>query len=233
MLGLAQPLVEGGKTNYLPRIDRQICFNVGFTNDWEDSAAVLYVRLNGEGVFNPTSLTPLGSGESVESGVAYNFVRCTFDPYAFDRLDSLEYFFMFDPNDADFDPAYVGLSEDGSSSAVYEKEDDAADHPFTYTFPFHDQLWFTRYDTSADPAIAVVFDAGEFTSPPEVEELALEILVGNLVTNAWSNYPVAFYDRVIVRDGSEDEKGTYYYISFDRPESAPAFFRVVPARQKQ
>jgi len=242
MLGRDTPAILDGATNYHPTIDESICFNVGFTNDW-DADGLLYVRSDPGQAFDVLDAGLLESGQAVTNGVAWNFVRCTVAPYSFGRLETIEYFFKFDPMDsARFDAAYVALSEDGSSSAVYESEDDAADHPFSYTFPFHDEIWFVSLPEAAeilgkdypfddtvpfpsDPGAngKLVFFDPDLVQPPAPDELKFEFSTNLLDTAAWTNLP-----WLSIQTNKVGGDGHYYSIEFELPES-PASFRIVPS----
>jgi hypothetical protein len=228
-----------GTTN-APTVDGELTFYVAFpTNylvrgrEFAGNGLVNY-RTAGSGGYDAH---PVAFGDGLRSGT--NAFLTWTEPnntgvYPHSRLETIEYYFSFDPDgkSLSYSTAYVAAGENGGT-AVYESEQDAAAHPFSYTFPFHDGIEFTSITVPANPddPVVVVFRDPDYTDAPDTSELSVEALSGDLTdSDGWYKLrvgSVGFRDVVVVTDGSDNEKGTFYTVEIDSP-AAPVFFRVAP-----
>lgn len=237
-----------------PTVADIVTFNLAFPHDLFDpdnAKGTLYYRTPRDTDFVPVDLKLHENAQSSTNAFLWTpDDPAVFPAYFFRRLDTVEYYFVFEPGEAEYTYAYIA-SDGAGGSAVYEPDDDegAETHPFVFTFPFHDEIFFIslpeaketlvadyRFDDTvsfpADPEALgkLVFFDSDLTGPPGEDELKLEAAPTLLDTNAW--YRLPFYSFEQVPHGSDPGKGTYFFIQFDRPTNSPAsFFRIAPFLQ--
>ena len=236
-----------------PTVADTVTFNLAFSHESynpDKARGTLYYRTPRNTDFVPVELTLHQNSQSSTNAFLWTpDDPAAFPPYFFHRLDTVEYYFVFEPGESDYTYAYIA-SDGAGGSAVYEPDDDegAETHPFVFTFPFHDEIFFISLPDAkdtlgsdycftntvsfpADPGVPgkLVFFDSDLTGPPGEDELKLEAAPTLLDTNAW--YRIPFYSFDQVPHGSDPGKGTYYFIEFDQPTNPASFFRIVPFLQ--
>lgn len=211
------------------RVADLLDFALAFPAAYGDkSSGALFYRREDANAWVSNSLA-FYDGARNKSGEDFLHLRNPLPAYTFKRLETVSYYFSVTPADSSYLTGYLA-SDGGGGSLVYSNETDAISHPFTVTFPFHDEFAFTAFAPA--PAgnrwIATLVDDGEFDTPPAWTELRLEVNTNGLVlSNAWTSWA---FDPDGDPAKNVDEKLTTYRLFLDLPPS-PAFFRVAPARQ--
>lgn len=236
-----------------PTIANPVFFYLGYPDSYPEGTCIVHTRPLGDGGYDDHDAElQLGANSGTNS-----FMRWRMDdPYTtgWERLSSIQYYFSFNPNPSDYTTVYVGAGENGDSR-VYESEQVAADHPFTYTFIFHDDIEFVSLadfkatlkdagregeypyaDTVSFPAdpeapSKLVFFDPDVTWPPKPTELSLEFLPGSLLdAAAWRKLSDVGIDSLDVDNVSPAVNGRYFFLEFF-PTSSPTFYRVAPKTQ--
>lgn len=211
------------------RVADLLDFAVAFPAAYGDrSSGALFYRRENANAWVSNALA-FYDGARNRLGEDFLHLRNALPAYSFTRLETVSYYFSVTPADSSYLTGF--LASDGNGGfLVYSNETDAISHPFTVTFPFHDEFFFAAFAPA--PAgnrwTATLVDEGEFDTPPAWDELRLEVNTNGLAaSNAWTSWA---FEPEAGPDKNVDEKLTTYRLSLDLPPS-PAFFRLAPARQ--
>ena len=212
------------------RVADLLDFAIAFPSAYDDkSSGALFLRREFSATWTSNRLA-FYDGARNKSGEDFLHLPSLLPAYTFSRLETVSYYFSFTPSDTSAYLTGYLASDDEGGCLVYSNQVDAIDHPFTVTFPFHDEFSFTAFApaSAGNRWTATLVDEGEFDTPPAWSELRLEVNTNGLVfSNAWDSWA---FDPDGDPAKNVDEKITTYRLFLDLPPS-PAFFRIAPARQ--
>ena len=233
-------------------VNANVAFVLGYPAGYgEDVAGTLLYRHLGESTFRSLGADLLPNTQEGTNA----FIAATFPAKTFTRLDTIEYYFVFNPDDEAYNDVYVAApfddgDEDHMAGRYYDDGTLASEHPFSFTFPFHDSLEFITLDTAktalanrypfADtvsfpaepgtPSKLVIFLPKDYDDYPATSEIGLEATTNRtLAADSWEKIAIDSIEAIPLNTGSADFWGTYYAITFE-PE-APMFIRAAPTRQ--